>query len=79
MERIRVLGNTIQVTDGPGLEADLARQLDMPEHSPAELAEAVYQLVDESKLRISKSSVSLGKGGISEEPVFEDVTLFSVV
>lgn len=79
MDRIRVLGNTIQVVAGSRFDEDLAHQLDMPEYSPIELGETVYQLVDNGILRVTDGAAELGKGGITGEPVDEDVIVFTVI
>ena len=79
LERMRALG-TIEVTRGVSFEADLARQLDLPEFTPAELVEAVEGLVFEGKLRRYDTETKLkDTGGITKDPVHDKVTVFTVI
>lgn len=77
MDRIRVLGNVLRVVKGPKFEVNLAEQLQMPEYTPAEIAEAVDNLVQEGKLICADQSLNLGRGGISNTQVDEEITVFS--
>lgn len=74
LERIRVIGPILQVSaDEDRFDADLARQLDMPDHEPAELRRAVYALKNEGRLRFTTKQIQLGNAGIIDEPVTEMV------
>jgi len=77
LEQVRGHG-TIEVIEGAGFEQDLARQLDLPEFQPDELATAVEELVDEGKLASKNTLSDLGQGGIGKEQVSERVIRFSI-
>ena len=79
LERMRALGS-IEVTRGTSFESDLARQLALPEFTPAELAEVVEQLVYDGKLRRYDTETKLKEpGGIAKDPVHDKVTVFTVI
>jgi len=79
LERMRALG-TIEVTRGVSFEADLARQLDLPEFTSAQLVEVVENLVFEGKLRRYDTSTRLkDPGGIAKDPVDDKVTVLTVI
>ena len=77
VERVRTLGH-LTAPNSAHMETELARQLDMSEHSPAELYEALEHGVSTGKLKKFDHSIDLGKGGVTEESVTEDVTIYTV-
>jgi hypothetical protein len=76
MERVRVLGS-LKVIKGPRYEAELQKQLNMSDVPSAELAELVEELISQGKLRSFDSTLDLGKGGIDNDAVTEEITVIT--
>ena len=78
LERIRVLGNSLKVVNGPKHEANLAEQLKLSGYTPAELSTAIEQLVSEGALLTRDEIIDLGSGGITNGRVTEEVVVYSI-
>jgi hypothetical protein len=79
LDRIRMIGNLVNVVDSEDYDEDLARQLQLDQYDSVELSRAVDRMVDEGLLRATARELNYGKGGIQRDPTIERVIEITVI